>query len=376
MGIKLKSIGDLSFHGRLSESPDIGVFSDVIALLSDSDLTIANLENPLIEVGQPVPGKCTLKSSVKWADVLRKTGIHLVTLANNHIMDYGSEGLLSTIRVLQNAGILCVGAGENIEEANSPLILEIKNNKIAILARTAVLVSSPSYAGIDSPGTAFLNIEQTIQQIKSLKRDVDYVVLLIHWGVEEYGYPSPEQRKTAKRFVEAGADLIFGHHPHVVQGIEKIKHGIVSYSSGNFIFDEFFWEFVNGEGNIQQTYSSMSELNRHGMILETDIDKSIISWSCVHTRINESGCVVIDNSIERKHRFDMLCRRLFYRNYPLFWRFYAFVRETDLRIIPLVRGKLTWSKIKKIRPSHFRQLADTLKRSLKITSEKSTNPYE
>jgi hypothetical protein len=378
LSFEIYSVGDISFEGYYSDNPQNDLFSSVINLFKAADIVIANLENPLLEMNQgtPVSGKCTLRGCTGWADVIKGAGISLVSLANNHMMDYGEEGLSSTLEALERVGLHYVGAGKNYTDANKPLYLDINGNKVAVLARSSVVVASSSYAGDNIPGVAYLDVDETLKNLSACKKIADYVILIMHWGIEEYDYPSPEQRKLAKKIIDSGADIILGHHPHVIQGAEKMKNGFVHYSSGNFLFNEFNWSFINMDGESQETISRLSKKNREGMILDVEFKDAQIIFNSVHTRINSSGDVVLDDTRERKKEFEKLCRRLHWPGYRFGWRLYAAHREFVLRILPLVKGKFTWEKIKKIRPGHFKQLFFTLKRSLKITSEKSTNPYE
>lgn len=375
--IQINAVGDISFQGKSADNPSAHIFSSIIPDLKNANLTIANLENPLLEQGRPVPGKCTLRGSVGWAQILKETGIRVLSLANNHIMDYGEDGLFSTIKALESSGLYYVGAGRNKEQACSPIFLDLAGQNIAILSRTSVIVSSPSYAGKNQPGVAFLDIKETKRDIKNCKQETDIVILIIHWGVEEYKYPSPDQSRLAREFVEAGADLIIGHHPHVLQGIEKVSNGLVCYSLGNFIFDEFLWSFINKDGLHQENVFKLSPDNRKSGILKVYFnDTDIESYEIMPTLIQSNGTVQIDDTMERRDGLNRLCSRLNWPAYNLFWRFYSLKQEWHLRIKPLLRGIFSWQKIKKIRPKHFKQLSERLRRSSNITSGKSTNPYE
>jgi hypothetical protein len=124
--IRISSVGDVAFEGKDWAQPSAEVFSNAKHLLKDSDLTIGNLENPLTGSHKKVQGKCTLHGSPGWAKVMREMGFGLVTLANNHTMDFGVRGLESTMTALEGAGIRYVGAGMNVEKARAPAFLEIK----------------------------------------------------------------------------------------------------------------------------------------------------------------------------------------------------------------------------------------------------------
>ena len=156
--VTIAAAGDISFAGPNAEAPSMSMFSQIIGALKGFNLVIGNLESPLVADGNPIPGKCTLRGEPGCAELMKEAGIHLVSLANNHTMDYGEAGLFSTMRALGLAGIKYVGAGRNIEDACAPLFVNVDGGRISVLARTSVIVNSPSYAERDLPGVAFLDI--------------------------------------------------------------------------------------------------------------------------------------------------------------------------------------------------------------------------
>ena len=201
------------------------------------------------------------------------------------------------------------------------------------------------------------------------------MIVILHWGIEQYEYPTPDQRRLATVLVRAGADMILGHHPHVLQGIETREGGFVSYSMGNFLFDEFDWSFINREGKPQQNRFKLSDNNRKSGLLIVHSSGKNHNHQFIPTRIEADGLINQDENPLRITEFKKLCSRLNIPFYDMIWKLYSLKMEWGLRVKPIV-GDLNWTRIKKIRPGHVRQLAATLKRSLKITSEKSTNPYE
>lgn len=375
--IKISAIGDISFMGKVYEKSLVNPLKETYTLFEKSDFLVANLESPLILNGDPIHrSKCTLHGSPTCANMLKQVGINVVSLSNNHMMDYGQKGLWCTIEALKSEGILYVGAGQNIEQACQPIFIEHLNKRIAILSRTSVIVSAQIYATETKPGVAFFDISEITKNIQSCRKYSDIVILLIHWGLEEYLYPSPHQRAIARKLVNAGVDVILGHHPHVLQGIETINNGIVSYSLGNFMFNEFMWSFINKEGQRQNSKVTLTKENRKGVILNINISENgIESYKYFPTFINHDGIVEIDENLNRRKQIDNLSIRLQWPMYNFFWRLYSIKKEWDLRIIPLFQGKFTWSKIKKIRLKHFKLLIYKMSHSAKITSEKTTDPY-
>ena len=376
--MNILTVGDISFRGRWENHPENLPFQRVRNQFEQYCFIVANLESPLVPNSfAPIAGKCTLRGDIGWAKILKSYGIALVSLANNHLMDYGEEGLRTTIESLELEGIQHVGAGRDADAARAPVIQELSGKKIAFLARSAVEVSSPCYAGTAKPGVALLDENELVTVIKGLKSRVDYVIVMLHWGIEHYHYPTSQQRRLAKVLAHAGADIILGHHPHVLQGEERVASCLISYSSGNFLFDEFPWSYLDEDGQERMTLSTLTTANREGMMLELSIENSAeIATRQIFTRITRDATVELDDSPLRKKTYQRLCDRLHMPFYDTFWKMYSLKREWDLRLKKQYAPRTVLTKIHKIRPRHFSELVMKIKRSSRISSGKSTNPYE
>jgi len=376
--IRLISAGDISFQGRFSDNLSENPLNDVGPFFRSADMVIANLESPFVDQSvDPVPGKCSLRGNKNWATILKQSGVGLVTLANNHMMDFGDQGLLSTIKALDDAGIIHVGAGRNRQAACSPIVIELSGKKMAFFGRSSVEVSSKCYAEDQSPGVAYLHEDELLDSIKEHRTTVDLIVVMLHWGIENYSYPSPSQRILAKKIIEAGADIILGHHPHVIQGEESIGNSLVSYSSGNFFFDEFVWSGLRSDGSETLYKLMLSRQNREGMMLHIDIhEDNGIKTRQTYTRINEDATISIDLDTKRAKRYQSLCKKLHFASYDFLWKVYSLKREWDLRFRnDMAFGKII-KKFYKIRPRHFKEFALKIRRSTRISKGTSTNPYE
>jgi hypothetical protein len=375
--VKIAAVGDISFRGGRENQPSSDIFDQVASLFRSSDLVMANLESPLVDNGEPVFGKCTLRGATRWAKVIKDAGIGFVSLANNHMMDYGVEGLYSTMQACNDSGLSYAGAGTNINEACQPVYITVAGTRIAILCRTSVIVSSPSYATDIKPGVAFLQEKETINAISICKRKADFVIVCIHWGVENYLYPSKEQRQLANLFVEAGANLIIGHHPHVLQGIERIDKAFVVYSLGNFVFDEFEWSFINEDGVPQTSTSTLPAINRwSGIVQLTLVDGRINHYDFQPTLIDCNGIVILGENEACRITIHRLSSRLRWPFYNQLWLAYSLKQEWILRINPLFAGKFTLEKMKKLRFTHVKQFIKKIIQSGRISMGKSTNPYD
>lgn len=214
-------------------------YQDVKSLLQASDFTVANLETPITTRGTPDEDRSFVyRSSPEVLPAFKEAGFDLVSLANNHMMDYGVTGLLDTLDHLDEVGIHRVGAGRDVEEAFRPFIWEAEGMRIAFLNFTRVVPSGEWKAGHEFPeGLAdTYNHTLPVEAIESAKADADLVIVLAHWGEERKDEPNEVQKDLARRFIDAGADLIVGSHPHVLQGFEQYNGKWIAYSLGNFIF--------------------------------------------------------------------------------------------------------------------------------------------
>ncbi|UII77604.1 CapA family protein [Flagellimonas sp. HMM57] len=210
------------------------IWGDSLELFSKADLSIINLESPITteNIGISKTGPC-IKASTKSVETLKKADINLVTLANNHILDYGEAGLLETIRTCQENNIEFVGAGKNLKDAQTPYFIESENQRIAILNFAENEWAS---AKKDSAGANPMNFIDNLAQIKETRKIADLIILIIHGGHEFNPYPSPRMVKQYRFYADSGVDLIVGHHTHCVSGFEIHNNVPIIYSLGNLIF--------------------------------------------------------------------------------------------------------------------------------------------
>ena len=206
------------------------------AALHQADVSMVNLENPVTTRGKKVPKPYIFRMHPRFLKAIKDAGINVVSIANNHIFDYGREGFFDTISYLDSAGIRRVGAGRNYAEAHAPAIVTIRGKKIGILAYYGG--GEAPGAGMASPGVARRDLGQVTADILKLHYTTraDYIVVNLHWGTENARTPDESQRTFAHALIDAGADAVIGHHPHVLQGIERYGNGVIVYSLGNFVF--------------------------------------------------------------------------------------------------------------------------------------------
>lgn len=217
-------------------------FRFVYEKLSDADLAFGNLEGPISSRGRNQGSIYSFRADPRTVEGLKLAGFDVLSLANNHIFDWGAEAISDTVSILSENEIGSVGVGRNYEEANAPFVFFLPDGtKIGFLAFTN-LYPETLFAKEDSPGISRFEIDFIKEKIKNLKENSDIAVVSLHWGEEYQVKQNSEQEKLARFLVDTGADLVIGHHPHVVQEVEKYGNGWIAYSLGNFIFDQGFSE--------------------------------------------------------------------------------------------------------------------------------------
>jgi poly-gamma-glutamate capsule biosynthesis protein CapA/YwtB (metallophosphatase superfamily) len=220
----------------------VGEGGAVREYLRGADLTLANLENPVLENAVYHPEDPTFNGDLRLLPILTQGGIDGVTLANNHILDAGVPGLEETLGHLDEAGISYAGAGANLDATREPMIFDLGGIEVGVLSYQNVPSYEWAWATEDIPGTAPLQEDAVREDIERLRPEVDLLVVMPHWGIEYTAPPEPEQVELAHAMVDAGADLIVGNHAHWAKGIEIYDGKPVFYGTGNFLFDQSWSE--------------------------------------------------------------------------------------------------------------------------------------
>jgi poly-gamma-glutamate synthesis protein (capsule biosynthesis protein) len=205
--------------------------------LRSADLRYCNLECPVSDRGRNLHHLYSFRADPRALEGLKATGFDVVSQANNHAYDWGPEALLDSLERLRAAGIQPVGAGQNILAVHYPLLVHVGCLRIAFLAYVDIDPKEAA-AGVDRPGVAWLDPAQALADIRFARALADLVIVCPHWGVEYALKPTSEQEALAHQMIDAGADIIVGSHPHVVQPLENYHDHWIAYSLGNFIFDQ------------------------------------------------------------------------------------------------------------------------------------------
>lgn len=239
-GVVITAVGDIMLAGSgsrtLAQQGLDHAFGGTVGELRKGDILVGNLEAPITTAGVEFSGKkFRFRTRPETAEILSRIGFSVLTLANNHIMDFGAGGLSDTLRYLDRAGIRHAGAGTTLSEARREALVQVKGKRVAFLAYS-LTYPEEFFARRDRPGTA-PGLDASIREdVGRMRPAADYVVVSVHWGAEGKGFPKAYQQRVARVAIDAGADLVLGHHPHVLQGVERYRGRTIFYSLGNFTF--------------------------------------------------------------------------------------------------------------------------------------------
>lgn len=294
--------------------------SELKHTIKECDLAICNLEAPVTTTdSSPIkkagPHIHQSKESIK---IIKESGFNLVSIANNHIYDYGQKALENTIIELNKNNLSFVGGGKSFEEAYSPRSIEINDIKISIVAACENEFGC-LYEKKDNGGYAWLLSEKIEDTIRTLKKDNDFVILIAHAGVENVTIPLKEWRAKYRRFCDIGADIIIGHHPHVPQGYEEYNNSLIFYSLGNFYFDTPNFTDISDD-----SYSIIFTLEKNKKIdFEIIYHKKINNQTCLSNKQEVNFNIdtlqkYLNDDYSKKH--DAMCLKLFHEYYEDYYK--------------------------------------------------------
>lgn len=246
--ITLSFVGDISLADNFDimpyyDSRNEGVYGilskEVVDIMTSSDIMVANNEFTISTRGTPLNKTYTFRADPRRLNIYKEMGVNLVSLANNHIYDYGIEAFNDTLKYLKEYDIPFVGAGSNISEAKKSFSFIADGYKISFISSTRAEKNIITPGATETTPGVFRCYDNTLlkETIKEVKEKSDYVVLLIHWGKEDSHDIEDIIKETGKEYVDAGADLIVGSHAHLLQGMEFYKNKLIAYNLGDFIFN-------------------------------------------------------------------------------------------------------------------------------------------
>lgn len=348
--INIVAVGDIMPGGLLNDSDWPCANKEVVDLLQQGDVRCGTLEcalgnEPTYDEEKLAKRDDGIYSNViyaKDADIRRLKELHIdiVSLANNHFFDLGEEGAQHTIELLDREGILHCGAGRNLKEAGSPVVMELKGKKVAFLGfcdTDYYHVYMCTYATENSPGINPMREDYVVSEIKKNAALYDYVVVLAHWGRENTFNPDVSIVKMARLMLKAGANLILGSHPHQIQPVINTRMGSIVYSMGNFLFPErliappkvtYYPEEpidyttlpVTDKYPIVDcvTLKTLPYWARVGMVVSAQMDSGTVRSKYRYTYLDKNNCLVLldeERSKDAANRLKWLSRLLKWRLY-------------------------------------------------------------
>ena len=238
---ELVAVGDVmlsrAVQRKIEEFGPNYPFQKVCQVIREADVAFCNLECAITLSQTSILKRNVFGVKPEEARGLSFAGFDIVSLGNNHALDRGRTGLSETMESLTQQEIQYVGAGRNYQEANMSAVLNLRGLKVGFLAYCLYPLEGVVFRE-DAPSVALYNPNAARKAIEALREEVDVIVVSLHWGDEYHSKPNSRQIRIAHQLIDAGADLILGHHPHVLQPIEEYKGGVIVYSLGNFVFDQ------------------------------------------------------------------------------------------------------------------------------------------
>ncbi|MFH8385193.1 CapA family protein [Kitasatospora sp. NPDC018058] len=235
--------GDVHFEGRtearLSVQPSEPALGPISRTLADADLSVLNLETAITGRGAPEPKTYTFRTSPKALSVLKDSGVDVVSMANNHAVDFGADGLADTLAAKDSSPIPVLGVGHNAKEAYAPYVTTVRGAKVAVVAASQVedITNQKWRAGADKPGIASaLDVPALVKAVETAKRQAPVVLVYLHWGEEGKACPTSAQTAVAKKLASAGATAVVGTHAHTMVGSGMMGNTYVGYGFGNFLW--------------------------------------------------------------------------------------------------------------------------------------------
>lgn len=342
--LRLAAVGDFLLtdgQGGAALGPER--LDGVRPFLDACDLVLGNLECTLPGDEGAVPTEPRVIATPESIRAALGRTFHVVTLANNHAFDCFASGFRRVKAVLDDLGVAHFGAGETLAEAEAPAVLDVRGTRVAFLGAVDERSGPTPFATADGAGVAPFDVARLAERIAAARADADHVVVSVHWGEERFLIPSPAQVDAARRLVEAGASLVVGHHPHVVQGLETCDGRPIAYSLGNFIANEV--PFTGGDR------VTWTRTGRTGAILTADLSAGGVAGAALVPTYDSGSRIEIERSGFGDRRIARASRALA-RGVTLgrYRREYFLVKTVRPAL-----DYLRWSRLRRLRLRHIRK---------------------
>lgn len=271
-----------------SERLGLDPFAALTPAMGSSELSLVNVEMAISDRGVPVDKAFVFRAPPTAAARIAEGGVSVANLANNHALDYGPDALADTIELLEGAGVVTIGAGANSDEAYSYRVVATDSGLSVAFVGASLIVPYNFAAGVNTPGIASAHsptVARVLDTVRAASAVADAVVVTVHWGIERDPCPHETQRSLARQLLDAGADAIIGHHPHVLQPVVFTGEKLVAYSLGNFVWDPR--QGMSGETGV----------------LQVDFDGDIVvGWTFHPHLLDDNGLPVPADSGQRVTR--------------------------------------------------------------------------
>lgn len=340
------------------KGPDF-LFAGVKEKIAASDVCFGNLETVLSKAGTPVSGKLCLRGAPHYLNAVKKAGINVVSLANNHAFDFGVEAWSDVVAQLEDFDIKHAGAGLDQTESRQPALLEIRGMKLGFLAYSSRTTNGSAYATAATPGVAPLDEDIVLADVAHWQNKVDHLFVSVHWGVEYAEYPTPDQVSLGRKIIDAGARGVIGHHPHILQGFEAYRGGYIFYSLGNFCDSNLVWE------SAEKTYqSALKVADRESVLISLDLSsEGITAVECTPLWLNDESQPEIaqgekESEIRQKldHRSEVIARP----DFEKFWESMILDKRVGGAFRTWLDNGGLWHKVRNFKFSQFLTLWDLL----------------
>ncbi|WBP86037.1 CapA family protein [Kitasatospora cathayae] len=275
--------GDVHFEGRtqprLSVQPPETALGPISRTLADADLSVLNLETAITGRGAPEPKTYTFRTAPQALSVLKDSGVDVVSMANNHAVDFGADGLADTLAAKDSSPIPVIGVGHNAKEAYAPYLTTVRGVKVAVVAASQVedITNQKWRAGANKPGIASaLDVPVLVSAVQAAKKEAPVVLVYLHWGEEGKACPTGAQTAIAKKLAAVGASAVVGTHAHTMVGSGMLGNTYVGYGFGNFLwYGTSDYAFSNETGVTTLTLAADGKVTGEAFAPATIDDKGI-----------------------------------------------------------------------------------------------------
>jgi poly-gamma-glutamate synthesis protein (capsule biosynthesis protein) len=353
--VRLAAVGDLLLcrgpEGKAYPRDSALISPALRSLFADRDVLFGNLEFTLPGDGRHVPTEPRVIGDPAFVNWVTDAGFNLLTLANNHTFDALDSGFRQLRSELDRWQLRHFGAGMNLNEAVAATIIEAGGLRLAFVAAVDQRSGPYQFAADGLWGVAPLDLDRLTRQIEGLRRQVQHVIVSLHWGEERFLVPSPLQIAQAHALVEAGASMILGHHPHVLQGVEFYRDAPIVYSLGNFVADDVHFSHDDA--------IRWNRTERTGCALLADLSESALSNVRLTPTYDAGRLVELDHDGFGSRRVEKASRQIARGVTPARYRREHLWVKT---FVPILKH-LRWSEFRNLRPSHVKRMIQALMRA-------------